>query len=196
MTTVTGHKAALILIDFQNDYFPNGRMPLEKSTEACQKGLELLLAFREKDLPVIHIQHKSTRPDAMHLLPCTKGVEFHPDMQPLKTETVIKKNYPNAFRDTNLQSYLNKNKITHLVIAGMMTHMCIDASVRAAYDSGFTCTVIHDACATKNLEFNSMLIPAQSVHHAFLSALQPLYANVISTKDFLQLQGVRTAVTA
>lgn len=187
---------ALLLIDIQNDYFPNGRMPLEKSVEACQKAQEALQAYRAKHLPIIHIQHVSTRPDAVHFLPCTKGVEFHHDVQPLKTETIIKKHYPNSFKDTNLLNHLIKHQINHLVIAGMMTHLCVDATVRAAYDLGFTCTVLHDACATKNLEFNSMVIPAQSVHSAFLAALHPLYANVISTRDFLQMAVGKAAVTA
>lgn len=185
---------ALLLIDIQNDYFPNGRMPLERSTEACLKAQEALRAFREKQLPIIHVQHISTRPDAIHFLPCTKGVEFYPDVHPLKSETVIKKHYPNSFRDTNLQNHLTKNKIKHLVVAGMMTHLCIDATVRAAYDLGFTCTVLYDGCATRNLEFNSQIIPAQSVHTAFLAALQPLYAVVTSTKEFLQLHQAKTAV--
>lgn len=185
---------ALLLIDIQNDYFPNGRMPLEKSIEACQKAQEVLQACRAKHLPIIHVQHISTRPDAVHFLPCTKGVEFHPNVQPLKNETIIKKHYPNSFKDTSLLNHLIKNQINHLVIAGMMTHMCIDASVRAAYDLGFSCTVLSDACASKNLEFNNMLIPAQTVHNAFLAALQPLYGEVMSVKEFLNTN-VRTAVS-
>lgn len=178
--------SALLLIDIQNDYFPNGRMPLEKSTEASLKAQEILQSYRAKQLPIVHIQHISTRPDAAHLLPCTKGVEFHANVQPAKNETIIKKHYPNSFKDTGLLNYLIKQKINHLVISGMMTHMCIDATVRAAYDLGFSCTVLHDACAAKNLEFNNMIIQAQNVHHAFLAALQPMYANVTSVKEFLQ----------
>jgi len=189
-------KTALVLIDIQNDYFPNGRMPLEKSNETCQKAQEILQACRSNDIPTIHIKHVSTRPDALHFLPCTKGVEFHPDVQPTKTETVIKKHYPNSFKDTNLLNHLIKHKIKHLVIVGMMTHMCIDATVRAAYDLGFSCTVIHDACTTKNLEFNSMVIPAQTVHNAFLAAIQPLYARVLSVKEYLHLTTAKTAVEA
>jgi nicotinamidase-related amidase len=187
---------ALLLIDIQNDYFPNGRMPLEKSVEACQKAQEVLQAYRFKHAPIIHVQHISTRPDAVHFLPCTKGVEFHPDVHPLKSETVIKKHYPNSFKDTNLLNHLIKNQINHLVIAGMMTHMCVDATVRAAYDLGFSCTLLHDACATKNLEFNSMVIPAQSVHSAFLAALHPMYAQVMATKDFLHMISSKAAVSA
>ena len=187
---------ALLLVDIQNDYFPNGRMPLEKSTEACLKAQEILQAYRAKQLPVIHIQHISTRPDAIHFLPCTKGVDFHQNVHPLKNETIIKKHYPNSFKDTSLLNHLTKHHINHLVIAGMMTHLCIDATVRAAYDLGFSCTVVHDACATKNLEFNNMMIPAQSVQNAFLAALRPLYANVISVKEYLQAATNKTPVTA
>ncbi|MEO8401477.1 MAG: cysteine hydrolase family protein [Gammaproteobacteria bacterium] len=188
---------ALLLIEFQNDYFPNGRMPLEKSVETCQKAQEALQMYRAKQLPVIHVQQISTRPDAVFFLPCTKGVEFHSSVQPLRNETIVKKHYPNSFKDTTLLNHLIKNQINHLIIAGMMTHLCVDATVRAAYDLGFGCTVLHDACATKNLEFNNMIIPAQSVHNAFLAALQPLYGNVISVKELLQNIGTsRTTIDA
>ncbi len=188
--------SALLMIEMQNDYFPNGRMPLEKSTEACAKAQEVLQVYRAKQLPVIHVQHISTRPDAIHFLPCTKGVEFHNNVQPVKNETVIKKHYPNSFKDTSLLTYLIKHQINHLVITGMMTHMSIDATVRAAYDLGISCTLLSDACATMNLEFNSILIPAQTVHHAFLAALQSMYATVQSTKDYIQLMGTKTSINA
>lgn len=187
---------ALLLIDIQNDYFQNGRMPLEKSTEACQKAQEVLQVYRAKQLPVVHIQHISTRPDAVHFLPCTKGVEFHPSVLPIKNETVIKKHYPNSFKDTALLNYLIKHQISHLIVGGMMTHMCVEATVRAAYDLGFSCTVLSDACATKNLEFNGMSIPAQTVHNAYLAGLQPLYAEVISVKELLNTINARTTTTA
>jgi nicotinamidase-related amidase len=187
---------ALLLVDIQNDYFPNGRMPLEKSLETSQKAKEVLHVSRNNKLPVIHIQHISTRPDAVHFLPCTKGVEFHEDVTPLKNELVIKKHYPNSFKDTSLLNQLHKNGINHLVIAGMMSHTCIDATVRAAYDFGFSCTVLFDACTTKSLEFNSMIIPAQSVHSAFMAALQTTYASVISVRDFMQMMGSKSSVHA
>lgn len=185
---------ALLLIDIQNDYFPGGRMPLEKSIDACVKAKEILQTYRDHKLPVIHVQHISTRPDAVHFLPCTKGVEFHSDVQPLKSETVIKKHYPNSFKDTSLHNYLVKHKINHLTIGGMMTHLCIDATVRAAYDLGYSCTVLHDACATKDLEFHNAIIPAQNVHHAFLAALQTTYASIVNVKEFQQMVGAKDTV--
>src|SRR3990167_8632144 len=99
---------ALLLLEIQNDYFPQGKMPLERSTEAAQKAQAILHACRDKKLSVIHVQHISTRPDASYLLPCTKGAEFCPQVQPTKNELVIKKHYPNSFKDTSLLNTLMK----------------------------------------------------------------------------------------
>lgn len=187
---------ALLVLEIQNDYFANGRVPLEKSLEASAKAQAILQAYREKKQHIVHVQHISTQPNAAYFLPCTKGAEFHPSVQPAKNEFIVKKHYPNSFKDTVLLNHLTKNKIDHLVICGMMTHMTIDATVRAAYDAGFTCTVLHDACAARQLEFNHVTIPVQEVHYAFLAALHPLYANVLSTDDFLHKSGVRNQAVA
>lgn len=178
---------ALLLISFQNDFFPtiNGRMPLEKSAEAAQRAQELLERYRENGQAIIHVQHVSTRPDAMFFLPCTRGVDFYTPLRPLKNEPVVKKHYPNSFRDTQLASQLKRSGIHHLVIAGMMTHLSVDATAREACDRGLTCTVVSDACATGDLEYQNKIIPAQTVHEAFLAALQPLYARVVTTDDLL-----------
>lgn len=174
---------ALLLLEIQNDYFPNGRIPLEKSVDASQKAQALLHIYREQKRSIIHVQHISTHPDATYFLPCTKGADFYHTVQPQKNEMIIKKHYPNSFKDTGLHSYLTKNQINHLVICGMMTHLAVDATVRAAYDLGFMCTVVHDACTARQLEFNQMIIPAQEAHYAFIAALQPTYATVLSAEE-------------
>jgi nicotinamidase-related amidase len=187
---------ALLLLEIQNDYFPNGRIPLEKSLEASAKAQLILQAHRDKKLPVVHVQHISTHPDAAYLLPCTKGAEFYSAVMPAKNETIIKKHYPNSFKDTGLLNHLIKNKINHLIICGMMTHLTVDATVRAAYDLGFSCTVIQDACATRQLEFNQATINEQNVHFAFLAALQSMYASVVSSDEFLQKSGAKRAAAS
>lgn len=187
---------ALLIVEVQNDYFPNGRIPLERSLETTAKIDAVLHDYRDKKIPVIHIQHISTHPDATYFLPCTKGAEFHPSTQPAKNETIIKKHYPNSFKDTNLLSHLTKNKINHLVICGMMTHLSIDATVRAAYDLGFTCTVLSDACTARALDFNNTPISEQSVNNAFLAALQTAYATVLGTSEHLQKISKHSATAA
>jgi nicotinamidase-related amidase len=177
---------ALLLIDIQNDYFPGGNMELEGSLTASLRAREILAAFRGKNLPVVHIQHVATRPGAIFFLPDTDGVQIHANVEPLPGEVVFQKNYPNSFRDTPLLEHLRDQKIDHVVVCGMMTHMCVDATVRAAFDYGLQVTVVHEACATRTLTFLDQTIPAAQVHAAFLSALSFLYARVVRTGEFLR----------
>jgi nicotinamidase-related amidase len=162
---------ALLLIDIQNDYFPGGAAELEGSTQAGVVAGELLQEFRRRDLPVIFIQHISVRPGATFFLPDTAGAQIHASVLPHDGETVFVKHFPNSFRETGLADYLHKHGIRKLVIAGMMTHMCVDSTVRAAFDAGFECTLVHDACATKALKFQDHVMPAKVVHESFLAAL-------------------------
>ncbi len=176
---------ALLLVDIQNDYFPGGRMVLEGSDEASLRAKELLTAFRQKHLPIVHIHHVSTRPGATFFLPGTDGVRPHSNVQPLPDEFVVQKNFPNSFRNTNLLEHLQSLQVEQVVVAGMMTHMCIDATARAAFDFGFSCTVVDDACATRALSFGDRVVPAEQVHLSFLAALSTVYANVVNTRELL-----------
>ena len=174
---------ALLIIDIQNDYFPGGAMELVGSPAAGAKAGMLLQAFRQKQLPLVHIQHVSTRPGATFFLPNTRGVEIHESVAPQAGETVLQKNFPNSFRGTPLLEHLRKLQITHLVVAGMMTQMCVDSTTRAAADLGFQCLLAHDACATKSLSFGGATVPAENVQAAFLAALNGLFAKVQSTEE-------------
>ncbi len=174
---------ALLLVDIQNDYFPNGAMELVGSIEAGKRAGVLLAEFRRKELPVIHIQHVAARAGATFFLPETQGVEIHESVSPKNGEAVFKKHYPNSFRETPLLEYLRGGKITDLVIAGMMTHMCIDTTVRAAADLGFACRLAHDACATRALSFNGVSVSAGDVQTAYLAGLNGLFAQVRSVDE-------------
>jgi len=174
---------ALLIIDIQNDYFPGGAMELVGSPAAGAKAGKLLQAFRQKQVPVVHIQHVSTRPGATFFLPNTRGVEIHESVAPQAGETVLQKNFPNSFRGTPLLEHLRKLQITQLVVAGMMTQMCVDSTTRAATDLGFQCVLAHDACATKSLSFGGATVPAENVQTAFLAALNGLFAKVQSAEE-------------
>jgi nicotinamidase-related amidase len=177
---------ALLLVDIQNDYFPGGRMELHRSDAAGGVAGRLLESFRERRLPIVHIQHISARPEAAFFRPGTPGVEIHPLVAPIEGETVIQKHYPNAFRDTPLLAHLQQQGITRLVIAGMMTHMCVDATVRAAVDHGFEVRTVRDACATKDLKSGEGVVPAAEVHAAFLAALDGTYGRVMTAEAVVE----------
>ncbi|MBI4405382.1 MAG: cysteine hydrolase [Deltaproteobacteria bacterium] len=175
----------LILVDIQKDYFPGGRMELVGALEASLAAQKLLSHFRLKHWPIIHVQHVAKKPEATFFLPKTVGVEIHDHVKPIASEIVVTKHFPNGFRETELLKKLETSHVESLVIAGMMTHMCIDATTRAAADLGFDCAVVHDACATRDLTFENTVVPARQVHGAFLAALASGYANVVSTETLL-----------
>ncbi len=175
--------AALLIVDIQNDYFPGGAMENVGATEAARNAAILLDAFRGKSLPVIHIQHISTRPGATFFRPNTPGVEIHESVLPKPGETLFQKHFPSAFRDTPLLEHLRKEKISKLAIVGMMTHMCIDTTTRAAADLGFQCSLAHDAVATRALTFKGVQVPAESVQVAYLAGLNGLFAKVASASE-------------
>jgi nicotinamidase-related amidase len=178
-------KTALILVDLQNDYFPAGKMELVGSVEASQRAARLLAFFREALLPLVHIQYVSTRPTAAFFVPDTVGVQTHANVQPLKGETVYQKHFPNSFRETPLLAHLQREQIERVVIAGMMTHMCVDATVRAAFDFGYQCLVAEDACATRALMHAGQTVRAEDVQRAFLAALNGTYGKVLSVDDII-----------
>jgi nicotinamidase-related amidase len=173
----------LILVDLQNDYFPGGAMELVGIQSAAENAQILLNEFRKTKAPVIHIQHISAHPGATFFLPDTDGAKINQMISPRRNETVVVKNYPNGFRNTSLGEILKNGNINNLVICGAMSHMCIDATTRAAFDSGFNCVVAEDACATKDLDFKGRTIKASEVHGAFMAALSTIYAKIISTRE-------------
>jgi nicotinamidase-related amidase len=175
--------SAFVVIDIQNDYFPGGAMELEGADAAAAKAGMAMRNFREKNLPVIHVRHLSLRPGATFFLPGTRGAEIHASVQALAGETVIEKNFPNAFRNTGLKEFLDKQNIKNLVVAGMMTHMCVDASVRHAADLGYRITLLGDACATRAQSYGGETVPARQVHAAFLAALNGFYAKVVNAHE-------------
>src|SRR6185436_15506978 len=174
---------ALVIIDLQNDYFPGGKMELEGAEAAAAKARKVLERAREEKLPIFHIHHLSTRPGSTFFLPGTAGAEIHEAVKPQAGVAVIEKNFPNSFRATALEEKLKAAGVKELVVAGMMTHMCVDASVRQAADLGYKVTLVGDACATRAQTFGGETVPARQVHAAFLAALNGFYAKVVAADE-------------
>lgn len=178
-------KDALLLVDIQNDYFPSGNMVCAGMERAADNAARLLTQSRHDGRPVFHIQHLSTRPGATFFPPETKDVEIHTSVAPDPGEPIINKHFPNSFRETTLPDQLQESGIEHVTICGAMSQMCIDATTRAAFDLGYCCTVVDDACATRDLQHSGQTIEAQKVHAAFMAALAVPYASVRSTETVL-----------
>jgi nicotinamidase-related amidase len=181
-----GPDTALVIIDIQNFYFEKGSLPLTGSVEAARQARRVLERFRARQLPVVHVRHV---PKGMTLAdgePTDPQYRIHPDVTPAPGEKIVTKRYANSFRETELLDYLREKGIRKLILCGMQTHMCLEATARAAADFGFEVTVIHDACATRPLEFGGRTVPADMVHAAALAALSGTYARVIATGQLLK----------
>jgi nicotinamidase-related amidase len=177
-------KTALLIIDIQNDYFPGGKMELVEPLAAARKAYMLLQCFREHGGYHVHIQHESIRPGATFFLPGSSGMDIHDSVAHFVGEPIVYKNYPNSFRETNLLEMLRSGGIERVIICGMMTHMCVDATARAAADLGFKVIVAADACATRALAFGETNVPAGHVQAAFLAALKS-YGQVMSAEEVI-----------
>jgi len=167
-------KTALVLVDIQYFYFPGSKGALVNPESASANAALVLKKFRESGQLVVHVRHNAKM-----------LAEIYPDVAPLDNEKVITKSYANSFRDTDLLDFLQKNGIERLIICGMMTHMCVEATTRAAADLGFQCIVIADACTTRDLKYEDKIIPAEQVHYSTLSTISYAYGKVMDTKKFL-----------
>ncbi len=165
---------AVILIDIQKFYFPGGMLPLDKPEAASEKAGKILTFFREQQFPVVHIKHNAS-----------SGAAIHENVAPRPGEKVFTKNEANSFNGTGLNEWLQEQGIKKLVLAGMQTHMCLEATTRAAYDLGYDCTVIEDACATRDLKYEDVLIKAKDVHTSTLSTLKGTYAKVMTADEYI-----------
>ena len=167
-------KEALILIDIQNIYFTPGPMLLHKPKCAAEKAAQLLDKFRKEGKTVIHVQHNFKMLSGIHSL-----------VKPLEGERIVHKDYPNSFLETELKEYLDEAGAEKLVIAGMMSHMCVDTTVRACQNYGYDVTVIDDACTTMSLEYDKKKIDAETVHAVYMASLADGFANVIKLENYL-----------
>lgn len=176
-------RMALLIVDMQKDYFPGGKMELVGIAQAALNVAGLQAEFRARKLPVIHIQHLAINPGASFFLPETEGASIHESVAPQKDELVLTKHFPNSFRETALLETLEAENIEEIVVCGAMSHMCIDTTVRAAFDLGVSCVVIEDGCATRDLTFEGLVIEAAKVHGAFMASLGAAFARVIKSSD-------------
>lgn len=170
-------QSALIMVDCQNTY-RHGVMQLTNIEPAILEAKKLLEMARDLNVPIIHIQH-----DAGVGSPYDVSAEIgaiSAEVAPKNGEDVIVKNYPNAFIATDLEAKLKALGIENVVLAGFMTHVCINSTARGAFNLGFKPTVVASACATRSLiGAQGKMIDAQTMHEAALAAVRDLFAVVV-----------------
>ena len=181
-----GPDTALVVIDIQQFYFEGGLVPLTGSIEAAGQARRVLDGFRARKLPIFHVRHVPKSVALVDGEPADAQYRIRPEVQPASGEKVVTKRYANSFRETDLLDSLRQKGIKTLVIVGMQTHMCVEAASRAATDLGFDVVVVHDACATRPLEFGGRTVRADMVHAAALAAIKGTYGRVVSVDQLLK----------
>ncbi|WP_415767597.1 cysteine hydrolase family protein [Pseudomonas sp. ZB1P45] len=178
-------KRGLVVVDLQNEYLPTGKLPLSGVEAAVANASRVISRARDTGIPVFHIRHESDNEGATIFIKGSSGAEIQTAVAPVGQEPVIVKKHINAFRDTDLKKQLDAFDVQDVVVVGAMSHMCIDAVVRAAADMGYPVTVLHDACATLDLTFRGVNVPAAQAHAAMMAAFEFGYATVKSVDEYL-----------
>jgi nicotinamidase-related amidase len=181
-------RPALILVDIQKGFEDIGYWGGERNNpDAELRASELLTIWRNKNLPIFHIQHCSSILTSL-LHETNDGNQFNDLVRPAEGESIIKKNVNSAFIGTGLQTLLDKDKITKLVIAGLTTDHCISTTTRMAGNLGYDTYLVADATATFNKKgLNGQNYPAELIHQTALASLNEEFATIVTTGFLKQL---------
>jgi nicotinamidase-related amidase len=175
--------SVLVMVDLQNTY-REGVMKLDGVEPALAEAKRLLDRARKAGIPIIHIQHEAGAGSPYDT--SARIGRISDEVAPREGETVITKNYPNAFVNTDLEAKLREAGAKDVVIAGFMTHMCVNSTARGAFNLGFRPTVVAAATATRDLPGpDGEVLPAAALQAASLAALNDLFAVVAKTGDDL-----------
>ena len=170
-------KTGLVLIDIQNDFFKGGKFELVNPEKAAAQARRLLDFFREKGWPIYH---------AAFFIEGSVGAQSYKECEPLPGEDRIIKHRPSGFLNTNLKQRLEEDSVDTVLIGGMMTHMCVDTTVRAARDLGFQVELAEDTCATTDLQWGEIVITAENIHCAYMAALNGIFANIYKVDEWIE----------
>jgi nicotinamidase-related amidase len=176
LAPATVHTAALVLIDLQNEYL-GGPLALPRAPAAIENAAKLLAAARRSAAPIFHVAHKG-KAGSLFDRDAARGA-IAAAVAPLGTEPVVEKGLPNAFAGTDLQARLAVTGRRNIIIAGLMTHMCVSSTARAALDLGLRVTIDAASCATRDLpDGRGGTIGADLVHEVVLAELSDRFAIV------------------
>lgn len=175
--------ACLILIDLQNEYVA-GPIALPDANAAIASAAKLLERARSSGASIFHIAHKG-RSGGLFDRAADRGA-IVTALAPQAGEPVVEKELPNAFAGTDLQARLAATGRKNIILAGLMTHMCVSSTARAALDLGFRITIDADSCATRDLpDGRGGTIEAATIHEVALAELSDRFAIIARDPDAL-----------
>ncbi|WP_151631850.1 cysteine hydrolase family protein [Noviherbaspirillum aerium] len=189
---------ALLVIDFQQEYFEGGRLPIPQGRAALDQAKQLVSFADRHGIRVFHIQHAGANGGALFAADGAT-VAFHPDILPQARHEQVRKTTASSFASTDLHARLQAGGIKTLILCGLMTHMCVSTTARDARPLGYQVIVAGDACATRDIEaWDGGIITHAELHRAALTEISDSFGEILRTADILALpvapaQGSRAA---
>lgn len=199
-TSLDAAKTAVLVIDFQNEYFDagaaagfaGGRMVIPDGVAALRQTRRVVDFADANGIRVIHVQH--VLPAGAPLFEeGSVNAAFHRDMQPRKGETVVQKDNVSVFAGASaavLDKALKDAGIDTLIVAGLQTHACVAGAARdaAAAPRGYRVIVASDASASRDLDLaNGGSIGHRALHEASLAQIEDAFGDVMTTSAILAL---------
>lgn len=177
---------ALIVIDFQREYF-DGKLPIPDGRAALAAARQLVTVADLLGMAVIHVHHVAANPAAPLFASGSSGAEPVAEMMPAPRHTTVIKRLPSSFAGTHLLELLQEKQAKTVIVCGLMTHNCVDSTVRDALHLGFAPIVAADACATRDLPgaAGGVAVPARQLHEAVLAGLADRIADVMPVRRIL-----------
>jgi nicotinamidase-related amidase len=185
-TALPARTTALLVIDFQNEYF-TGALPIPNGTSALRNACALVDCADRHGWKVVHVQHIAPAESPLFAAN-SRQAEICPEIQPKPNHRLITKTSVSVFASTDLAQTLKADGVTHLVICGLMTHACVAGAARDAVPAGFEVVVAADACATREIEVNDTAsVPHDMLHLSALAEIADTFGSVLSTREVLSL---------
>ncbi|WP_199547515.1 isochorismatase family protein [Streptomyces sp. N35] len=182
-------ESIVVMIDFQNTY-RTGVMALEGAEEALAAGARLLERARAAGAPVVHVLNDGGEGTPYDIRAEIGAISD--EVAPAEGEAVVVKGFPNSFHNTDLGEVLTRLDAApgsgkNLIIAGFMTHMCVNYTTQGAFNLGYSPTVVAEATATRNLTApDGSVVPAAALQSAALTTITDLFGTVAPTVDALR----------
>ncbi|HEX5392214.1 MAG TPA: cysteine hydrolase family protein [Rhodocyclaceae bacterium] len=187
-TSVDCSHTALLLVDFQREYF-DGKLPIPDGSAALSAAKRLVKSAEKAGVFVVHIHHVAASPTAPLFASGSSGAEPVDALRPAEHHAVVIKRLPSSFAGTELLELLRQRQCNRVIVCGLMTHNCVDATTRDALHLGFAPIVVGDASATRDLPGVSggAVVPAQQLHRAVLAGLADRIADVMTCDEVVAL---------
>ncbi|KAI8686723.1 hypothetical protein LRP88_13034 [Fusarium phalaenopsidis] len=176
-STASTSDSVLVIIDAQNEY-AQGKLRVSNIDTSRVALASLLEKYRAAKAPVVHVVH-ATPAGAPVFTPETELAEELPELKPVEGESVVTKNYPGSFTDTDLQDILKATGRSKIVLTGYMAHVCVSTTARQGAERGWDVLIAEDAVGDRDIPG----VKAEDLTKTALLEIADAFGTIIQGQD-------------